>query len=59
MDSENKFWVCMWGIIAVIVISITLTITCTYHYRMLGMAEKGYCETQGLGIERFLWQKCK
>lgn len=37
---------------------ILIVLTVFYHFRILGMAELGYCEIQAKGTSALLWQKC-
>lgn len=54
---DNKFWLCLWTVIALCLTTIILGSTLIYHLHIQKMAELGYEETLLTGSSMSYWQK--
>lgn len=59
MDTDQKFWLSIWGIVAIVVVSIAITITFGINYHTSLMVNAGYEEIFEKGIGYPVWQKHK
>lgn len=59
MDSDDRFYIWVFAIIAstLVILIVGSTIVCTYHTRK--MASLGYEEVERTGTSETLWQKSK
>lgn len=55
---DNEFWVRIMSVLILSVAILLIILATLYHFRILGMANLGYCEVQGYGSSTLLWQKC-
>ena len=56
MENHAPFLIALAAILIAIVLSVVIV---THHYRVIRMAELGYCEVTTQGSENLVWQKCK
>lgn len=57
MSHDEKFWVSVWSILGVTLISVVFIVT-NYYYKIgPKMASMGYEQTTTIGTNRLVWQK--
>lgn len=57
MSSDEKFWILLWSIIGVTLISVAVIAT-NYHYKIKSkMVSVGYEQVTIIGSDRLVWQK--
>lgn len=55
MNSEQKFWICVWSLIAAILINLTICITAYYTITAVKAIGVGYVESQAIGTCGSYW----